>query len=151
MSGLEELSREELIALVKRLLEANAALEERVRQLGRQAGRNSGNSSLPPSSDDLPGRVKPVPKRAKSTGRTRGKQKGAKGNAMPWVSVPDECVPHRPHGRCGCGADLAAADDVGIERSYQVHDLPEVRIKVLAARCVSGALRLRRRVCRLAA
>jgi transposase len=142
--GLEELSREELIALAKRLLEANAALEERVRQLERHAGRNSGNSSLPPSSDDLPGRVKPTPKRAKSMGRARGKQKGAKGTAMPWVSVPDEWVLHRPHGRCGCGADLAAAEDVGIERSYQVHDLPEVRIKVwqhdvYRVRCACGA------------
>jgi transposase len=46
---LEELSREELIALVLRLRESNAALEERVRQLERQASRNSGNSSMPPS------------------------------------------------------------------------------------------------------
>jgi transposase len=128
--GLEELSRAELIALAKRLLETNAALEERVRQLERQVSRNSGNSSMPPASDDLPGRTKPAPKRAKSTGRKRGKQRGATGNAMPWVAVPDETVPHRPTGCCGCGADLAEARDVGIERSHQVHDLPEVRIKV---------------------
>jgi hypothetical protein len=128
--GLEELSREELIALVLRLRESNVALEERVRQLERRASRNSGNSSMPPSSDDLPGRVQPTPKRAKNSGRTRGKQQGAKGNAMPWVSVPDEWVGHRPRGRCGCGMDLAEAHDVGIARSHQVHDLPEVRIKV---------------------
>ncbi|MGH3587987.1 MAG: IS66 family transposase [Pseudonocardia sp.] len=130
MSGLEELSRAELIALAERLLDANAALEERVRRLERQVSRNSGNSSMPPATDDLPGRTNPVPKRAKNSGRARGKQKGAKGNAMPWVSVPDETVPHRPGGRCGCGADLADACDVGVERSHQVHDLPEVRITV---------------------
>ena len=130
VSGLEQLSREELIALVQRLLESNAALEERVRLLERQVSRNSGNSSMPPSADDLPGRVTPAPKRAKSTGRKRGKQNGARGNAMPWVAVPDETVPHRPSGRCGCGADLTRARDVGIERSHQVHDLPEVRIRV---------------------
>jgi hypothetical protein len=73
------LSREELIVLVQRLVEANAALEERVRRLERQASRNSGNSSLPPSSDDLPGRMKPVRKAAKSTGGKRGKQRGAGG------------------------------------------------------------------------
>jgi len=85
---LEEFSREELIALVLeqagvivQLREANAALEERVRGLERQASRNSGNSSLPPSSDDLPGRTKPTPKRTKNSGRTRGKQRGAKGSA----------------------------------------------------------------------
>ena len=49
---------------------------------------------------------------------------------MPWVSIPDEWVAHRPRGRCGCGTDLAGAHDVGIARSHQVHDLPEVRIKV---------------------
>jgi transposase len=137
VSGLEELSREELIALVRdqaalivQLREANAALEERLRRLERWVSRNSGNSSLPPSSDDLPGRMKPAPKRAKITGRQRGKQKGAQGNAMPWVAIPDETVPHRPAGRCGCGADLAAAHDVGVERSHQVHDLPEVRVRV---------------------
>lgn len=101
-----------------------------MRQLERQASRNSGNSSMPPSSDDLPGRAKPTPKRAKNSGRKPGKQQGAKGNAMPWVSAPDEWVPHRPQGRCGCGTDLADAHDVGIARSHQVHDLPEVRIKV---------------------
>jgi transposase len=57
VSGLDELSREELIALVQQLRESNVALEERVRQLERQATRNSGNSSMPPSSDDLPGRT----------------------------------------------------------------------------------------------
>jgi transposase len=137
VSGLEELSREELIILARRLLVANAALEkrvhqleERVEQLERQLGRNSGNSSMPPSSDDLPGRSTPTPKPAKKGGRERGKQKGAPGSAMPWVALPNERVPHRPRGWCGCGADLADACDVGIERSHQVHDLPEVRIQV---------------------
>jgi integrase len=50
VSGLEELSREELIALVLRLREANVALEERVRRLERLASRNSGNSSITPLS-----------------------------------------------------------------------------------------------------
>ena len=130
MSGLEELSREELIALVLQLRESNVALEERVCQLERQVSRNSGNSSMPPSSDDLPGRMRPAPKRVKESGRARGKQQGAEGNSMSWVSIPDEWVAHRRQGRCGCGRDLAEAHDVGIARSHQVHDLPEVRIQV---------------------
>lgn len=145
------MSREELIALVRdqsglivQLRETNAGLEKRVRQLERQVSRNSSNSSMPPSSDDLPGRTKPAPKQARGTGRKRGKQKGAKGNALSWVDVPDEWVAHRPEGRCGCGADLAAAHDVGVERSHQVHDLPEVRITVwqhdvYRVRCGCGA------------
>jgi hypothetical protein len=60
------------------------------------------------------------------------------------MSAPDERVPHRPEGRCGCGTDLAEAPDVGIERSHQVHDLPEVRIRVsqhdvYRVRCGCGA------------
>jgi transposase len=151
VAGLEELSREELIrfargqvALVAELREANAVLEERVWRLERQVSRNSGNSSMPPSSDDLPGRAKPAPKRTRKSGRKRGKQKGAPGSAMPWVAVPDETVPHRPTGYCGCGVDLGKAQDVGIERSHQVHDLPEVRITVwqhdvYRVRCGCGA------------
>jgi hypothetical protein len=140
---LEELSREELVALVKRLLEANAALEERVRCLERQVSRNSSNSSMPPSTDGLPGRTNPAPARSKSSGRRRGKQKGARGAAMGWVAVPDETVPHRPIGRCGCGTELARAHDVGVERSHQVHDLPEVHIRVwqhdvYRVRCACG-------------
>jgi hypothetical protein len=46
---LEELSREELIAVILQLRAANAALEERVRRLERVVSRNSGNSSMPPS------------------------------------------------------------------------------------------------------
>ncbi|GAB3681618.1 IS66 family transposase [Saccharopolyspora tripterygii] len=129
MAGLEELSREELIALVERLLESNATLEQRVKQLERRVSRNSANSSIPPSTDDLPGRTSPAAKPAKRAGRKRGKQQGAAGSAMSWA-VPDETVPYRPSGQCGCGADLAVAEDLGVERSHQVHDLPEVRLTV---------------------
>src|SRR5262249_39655242 len=123
---------------------ANAELEERVRRLERLVSRDSGNSSMPPSSDDLPGKTKPAPKRVKDPGRARGEQKGAKGRAMGWVSTPDERVPHRPEGSCRCGVDLSEAHDVGIERSHQVRDLPEVRIKisqhdVYRVRCGCGA------------
>ena len=61
---------------------------------------------MPPSTDDLPGRKKPAPRRAKGSGRDRGKQKGAPGSWLPWVAEPDQYVPHRPQGSCGCGADL---------------------------------------------
>lgn len=154
MSGLEELqrlSREELVGLVLQLRAANGELEQRVARLERLLSRNSGNSSMPPSSDDLPGRTKPAPKPAdqgtegkQGTVRKRGKQPGAKGNAMPWVTNPNTTVGHRPAGCCGCGSDLAAADDVGIERSHQVHDLPEVQLQVTQhdvyrVRCGCGA------------
>ena len=46
------------------------------------------------------------------------------------MDVPDETVCHRKAGCCACGADLAAAGDVRVERSHQVHDLPEVSVQV---------------------
>ena len=129
--------------MIEELTAANAQLVERVRALERIVGRNSGNSSMPPSCDDLPGRKKPSPKPGRGSGRKRGRQKGAAGSSLPWVAEPDEHVPHRPHGECPCGADLAEATEVGIERSHQSHDLPEIRIRVrqhdvYRVRCACG-------------
>lgn len=118
------------VKAIEELAAANAQLVERVTALERDAGRNSGNSSMPPSTDDLPGRKKPRRRQAKGSGRVRGKQPGAAGSSLAWVASPDEYLPHRPTGDCSCGADLADAPDVGIERSHQSHDLPEVRIIV---------------------
>jgi hypothetical protein len=128
---------------IEELTGANARLVERVAALERIVGRNSGNSSMPPSSDDLPGRSKPQPRPVNASGRKRGKQQGAAGSSLPWVAVPDEHVAHRPHGDCGCGADLAEASEVGIERSHQTHDLPEIHITVrqhdvYRVRCACG-------------
>ena len=55
-----------LAARVAELEAANAELAGRVARLERAASRNSGNSSLPPSLDDQPGRLPPDrPKRGK--------------------------------------------------------------------------------------
>ena len=40
------------------------------------------------------------------------------------VASPDERVPHFPAGACGCGADLAAAADLGVAASCQIVDIP---------------------------
>ena len=131
--------------VIEELVRANAELLERVERLERAVGRNSGNSSMPPSTDDLPGKKKPAPKRGTgSGGRCRGKQNGAQGSALAWAADPDERVAHRPGGVCGCGTGLGDAVDVGVERSHQTHDLPEVRITirqhdVYRVRCGCGA------------
>jgi transposase len=109
----------------------NAELARRLARLERIVSRNSGNSSLPPSSDDvLPGRGAPRRRASGAAGRKRGKQPGAPGRWLGWVDTPDETKCHRPAGRCACSADLAAAADVRVERSHQVHDLPEISVKV---------------------
>ena len=128
---------------IEELTAANARLVEQVAALERMVGRNSGNSSMPPSSDDLPGRKKPQPKPVRGSGRKRGKQPGAAGSSLPWVAVCDEYVAHRPHGDCVCGADLVEATEVRVERCHQTHDLPEIRITVrqhdvYRVRCACG-------------
>ncbi len=88
-----------LAARVAELEAANAELSERVARLERAASRNSGNSSLPPSLDDQPGRTPPPgkPKRGKGK-RNPGKQPGTPGSHLAWSGNPDRIMPHFPQG-----------------------------------------------------
>ncbi len=106
----------------------NEELEERVARLERLISRNSGNSSMPPSSDDLPGKKPPERKPQRGGGKGKpGKQPGAPGAYLPWNGNPDKTVPHFPQGPCACGKDLAEAGDLGVRYSHQVTDLPEAK------------------------
>ena len=139
----EELSRVELVALAReqageltRLRAENA--ESRLDRLERLLSRNSGNSSMPPSTDDLPGRKPPVDKPAGGGGaakRKRGKQPGAPGAWLAWRDEPDDTVTHLPQGRCGCGADLVEGLDLGVVRSHQQHEVP-----AMSAQCIQHDL-----------
>src|SRR5712691_8361771 len=105
-----------------------AELEERIARLERLVSRNSGNSSMPPSSDDLPGKKPPERKPRRGGGQRKpGKQPGAPGAFLSWNDQPDKTVPHFPQGPCACGKDLAEARDLGARYSHQVTDLPETR------------------------
>jgi len=57
---------------IEELRAANTGLVERVTALERVVGRDSGNSSMPPSSDDLPGRKKPPPRPVDRIGSQAG-------------------------------------------------------------------------------
>jgi transposase len=100
--------------------------EQRIARLERLISRNSGNSSMPPGMDDLPGRKPPPPKPRGAGKRKPGKQRGAPGAHLEWNDSPDETVPWFPSGACECGADLADAADLGVACSHQVTDLPEM-------------------------
>jgi hypothetical protein len=108
------------------------ALLARVAKLERQVSRNSGNSGMPPSSDDIPGRTPPAPKPGRERGGTKkqGKQPGAPGAHLAWSDDPGDTLPLFPHGECGCGRDLDDALDLGIARSHQVVDTPEATATV---------------------
>ena len=133
------------------IAELGRAVEElraEVAELRRRLGRNSRNSSMPPSADDLPGRQPPRrERRSRGTGRKRGKQPGAPGAAMSWAE-PDEVIDHRPAGGCdGCGADLAAAADLGVARSLQQLEVPlmtarRIQHDLHQARCACGKVHL---------
>ncbi len=122
-------ARGAVIAVQSRVIEVLAGqvadLAARVERLERAASRNSGNSSMPPSADDLPGHAPPPakPKRGKG-GRRPGKQPGAPGSHLAWSGNPNERVPHFPQGVCACGAALADAADLGVAASHQIVDVP---------------------------
>jgi hypothetical protein len=113
---------------------ALAELAAKVERLERLVSRNSGNSSFPPSMDAQPGRTRPKPKpkrRRADGGRGPGKQPGAPGAFLSWSGTPDERVPCFPRGRCGCGADLADGDDLGVVASHQQVEIPLVCVRVI--------------------
>ena len=108
-----------LVAVVADLREQLAAAE-------RSGSRNSGNSSMPPSSDELPGRRPPRKQRRaaeRAEKKKRGKQPGSPGASMTW-EVLDRTEDHYAEGSCSCGADLADAADLGVARSYQQEEVP---------------------------
>jgi len=140
------MSRDELIVVVHRqavqitaqagqlaeLMEANEALGAKLARLEHLLSRNSGNSSSPPSKDDDLGRTPPPPKgRGGRTTRSRGKQPGAPGSHLAWTDAPDDVQDRFPQGRCGCGADLGGARDLGVVDRYQQHEIPQVSVQVI--------------------
>jgi hypothetical protein len=132
VAGLDELSRAELIELAEGQARRISELEQRLERLERQVSRNSGNSSMPPSSDEAPGKTAPRRERraADRAKRKRGKQGGAEGHALAWAEDP-LVVDHRPEGPCpGCGQGLEHAAGVGPVRAVQVSDIPPVTVTV---------------------
>ena len=124
-----EAQAEEIAGQAERIaaLEAVVAdLREQLAAAERTGSRNSGNSSMPPSSDDLPGRKPPRRQRRaaeRAEKKKRGKQPGSPGAAMR-REVPDRTEDHYPEGACCCGRDLADAADLGVARSYQQEEIP---------------------------
>jgi transposase len=120
-----------LAAEKTRLAGRVADLSARVERLERLASRNSGNSSMPPSADDLPGRTPPRSRPPAGRKRKQGKQPGAPGSHLAWSEEPDERVDHFPEGTCQCGAALQGARDLGVAASHQQVDIPLAPAQVI--------------------
>ena len=128
--------------IIEQLRTEVAQLRAENAELKRRLGMDSTNSSKPPSSDSP--FTKPAPKslRGKS-GRKPGGQPGHPGSTLALVDSPNERRRHEPGPCTGCGASLADAPEVGVERR-QVFDLPPITVRVtehqlIARRCECGA------------
>jgi transposase len=117
-------------------------LQAQIVELTARLGQNSQNSSRPPASDSP--FVKPAPKSLRrKSGRKPGGQPGHPGSTLALVANPNERLRHEPGPCSGCGAELAGAPEVGVERR-QVFDLPPMTVRVtehqlIARRCCCGA------------
>jgi len=137
---LEQLSKEELIALLKEMIARVQFLEAEVdalraenRELRARLAKNSRNSSKPPSSDGLK-----KPRRTQSL-QPKGKRKpggvaGHEGDTLMMVEEPDYVIEHGVTACPHCQMDLSGEPVVREERR-QVFDLPPMRLEVTEHRC----------------
>jgi transposase len=130
------------IAALRAALEAGQArqaevirrLEPRVAELERQAGMDSGNSSVPPSKDSLAGKARQkaarrASQRERSGKRKPGGQPGHPGSGLKPERNPDRTERADPPAECrSCGAGLAAGAPAGTGWG-QVWDIPPVRLE----------------------
>jgi transposase len=117
--------------LIVELSTRAAELSARVTALEARLGKNSQNSSKPPSSDAF---VKPPPRSLRrASGRKPGKQGGEAGFRLEPRAEPDEVLVHVPQACGGCGGDLAGAPVVG-EQARQVFDLPPIDLVAIEHR-----------------
>jgi len=127
---------EQLLALLAERDRVIVELSARVAELEARFGKNSQNSSKPPSSDPF---VKPPPRSLrKRSGRRPGKQSGERGSRLEPRPDPDEIVVHTPTSCRSCGSDLDDAPVVGVQ-ARQVFDLPPIRLHAVEHRALRRA------------
>jgi hypothetical protein len=111
-----------------------AKLAARVEELERRLGRNSKNSSLPPSQDPPNA---PARKRGRRSGRQPGGQPGHPGHGRPLQPLEkvDRLLEHWPE-RCRCGHVFAEAERAphGDPVRHQVCELPPIAVELIEHR-----------------
>jgi transposase len=118
-----------VVAMVMELLRMITLLAQRVQELEDRLGKNSSNSSKPPSSDGMS-----QPKRTRSLRKSSGKKSGAQvghpGHRLETAEKPDE-VKRYAVTRCAqCQASLESAALERLEKR-QEYELPPIRLVVI--------------------
>jgi transposase len=107
----------------------NAVLKQEIADLLRRLGKNSSNSSKPPSSDG-PGKKPRIAGSLRGvSGKKSGGQPGHQGDTLRPVAEPDKIERHEATSCEHCQAGLTAAMATGVEKR-QVFDMPEPRLEV---------------------
>ena len=133
----------DLIGLVNSLLKRVDELEAVVSDLQARLGKDSHNSSKPPSSDGLHRKPKSLRERGKAK---VGGQPGHKGSTLKRVEQPDHVEIHLLGPLCdACGNPIARKNVSVSAESRQVIDLPPIRFEVTEhlveqARCACGKM-----------
>jgi transposase len=119
---------DEVVALVRELLQAIAILAKRVQELEDKLAKNSHNSSKPPSSD---GMNKPKRTRSlrKSSGKKSGAQAGHPGHGLKLVEKPDKVKRYQIEVCSQCQASLEKTAIKRVEKR-QEYELPPIRLIV---------------------
>jgi transposase len=106
--------------------------QARIAELEARLGRDSTNSSIPPSADSIAAKAKRRADRSsreRSADRQPGGQPGRKGSGLAPTVTPDRTETLPAPGDCsGCGADLADAVDTSLTWA-QVWDLPPIALE----------------------
>lgn len=120
-------------------------LAEQIAELQARAGRDSSNSSTPPSSDSPYTKRKAKRGLRGSSGRKPGKQPGAQGETPRQVDDPDEIVRYELAEFPACGRSRVDAPVVGMSRRQVFDPLPPpprphvTEYQMVKRRCRCGA------------
>jgi transposase len=112
--------------LIHQMQEQIAGLAQQVKALQDRLGKNSRNSSLPPSSDRFVRQPKSL--RHKSEKKPGGQQ-GHPGTSLPFCETPDEVIEHRVTVCASCEHDLREVEAC-VTLRRQVVDIPAPRLLV---------------------
>ena len=117
---------EAVVSLVSELLARLSHLEREVKELKGRLGKNSRNSSKPPSGDGFGKRPRSLRRKSE---KPSGGQSGHPGQTLEWSSHP-EFIEKHPVDSCSiCGCSLTAAP-VSELLARQVFDIPPIELLV---------------------